>query len=216
MIDHSGTFETVAVRPHELGTPRRSIAQRDRPRNAVLCPTTPQTPFTKLNEVLGRVCRLLKMMMQIRLAACAVVFLWGLAAPAAALAQTVKSVVGTVSQFKAETAEIEIKPDNGAPVSLKVTSDTMAQRVAPGVTDLKKAESIKITDVALGDRVLATPEAGTSNLRRIVVMPAAEIVKKNEADRMDWVRRGVSGMVTAKSGNEVTFKIRTLSARARR
>ena len=121
-----------------------------------------------------------------------------------------KSVVGTVSLFKAETAEIEIKPDNGAPVALKVTADTIAQKVAPGVTDLKKAESIKVTDVALGDRVLATPEPGTSNLRRIVVMSATDIAKKNEADRLDWTRRGVTGVVAAKSGNDVTLKIRTL------
>ena len=120
-------------------------------------------------------------------------------------------MVGTVSLFKAETAEIEIKPDNGAPVAMKVTADTMAQKVAPGVTDLKKAESIQITDVALGDRVLATPEPGTNNLRRIVVMPATEILKKNEADRMDWTRRGVSGVVAAKSGDQVTLKIRTLT-----
>ena len=149
------------------------------------------------------------MMKQIHMAACAAVILWSSMAPA----QTppTKSVVGTVSLFKAETAEIEIKPDNGAAVALKVTADTIAQKVAPGVTDLKKAESIKVTDVALGDRVLATPEPGTSNLRRIVVMSATDIVKKNEADRMDWTRRGVTGMVAAKSGNDVTLKIRTLA-----
>ena len=149
------------------------------------------------------------MMKQIQMAACAAVILWSSMAPA----QTTptKSVVGTVSLFKAETAEIEIKPDNGAAVALKVTADTIAQKVAPGVTDLKKAESIKVTDVALGDRVLATPEPGTSNLRRIVVMSATDIVKKNEADRMDWTRRGVTGVVAAKSGNDVTLKIRTLA-----
>jgi len=59
--------------------------------------------------------------------------------------------------------------------------------------------------------VLATAEPGTSNLRRIVVMSATDIVKKNEADRMDWTRRGVTGMVSAKSGNDVTLKIRTLA-----
>jgi hypothetical protein len=149
------------------------------------------------------------MMMQIRLAACAAVIWWSSMGPAQA--QSVKSVVGTVSLFKAETAEIEIKPDNGAAVAMKVTADTMAQKVAPGVTDLKKAETIKITDVALGDRVLATPELGTNNLRRIVVMAASEIVKKNEADRMDWTRRGVSGVVAAKSGDQVTLKIRALT-----
>jgi hypothetical protein len=67
------------------------------------------------------------MMMQIRWAACAVVVLWSPMAPAQA--QAVKSVVGTVSLFKAETAEIEIKPDNGAPVAMKVTADTLAQKV---------------------------------------------------------------------------------------
>src|SRR5664279_4726912 len=133
------------------------------------------------------------MMKQICMAACAAVVLWTSMAPAQT--QPTKSIVGTVSLFKADTAEIEIRPDNGAAVAMKVTADTIAQKVAPGVTDLRKAESIKVTDVALGDRVLATPEPGTSNLRRIVVMSIAEIAKKNEADRMDWSRRGVSGMV---------------------
>ena len=149
------------------------------------------------------------MMKQIRMAACAAAVLWSLMAPL--LAQPAKSVVGTVSLFKAGTAEIEIQPDSGAAVAMKVTADTIAQKVAPGAADLKHAETIKVTDVALGDRVLATPEPGTGNLRRIVVMPAADIVKKNQADRMDWTRRGVSGMVAAKSGNELTLRIRTLT-----
>src|ERR1035441_6466714 len=161
--------------------------------------------FTKLKDAVTRHCRLLNMMKQIRMAACAAAVLWSL------MAQPAKSVVGTVSLFKAGTAEIEIQPDNGTAVAMKVTADTIAQKVAPGAADLKHAETIKVTDVALGDRVLATPEPGTGNLRRIVVMPAADIVKKNQADRMDWTRRGVSGMVAAKSGNELTLKIRTLT-----
>ena len=42
-------------------------------------------------------------------------------------------------------------------------------------------------------------------------MPATDIVKKNQADRLEWTRRGVSGIVASKSGNEVTLKIRTLT-----
>src|ERR1035441_9388023 len=69
------------------------------------------------------------MMKQICMAACAAVVWWSSMAPA----QTppAKSVVGTVSLFKADTAEIEIQPDNGAPVAMKVTADTIAQKVAP-------------------------------------------------------------------------------------
>ena len=122
-----------------------------------------------------------------------------------------RSVVGTVSAFKAETAEIEIKTDAGAVAAFKVTADTAAQRVAPGVTDLKQAQSIQVTEVMLGDRVLATPEAGTSNLRRIVVMSAGEIEKRNAADKADWSKRGVAGVVASKSGSEITLKIRTMT-----
>jgi hypothetical protein len=151
-------------------------------------------------------------MKQIAIAAGAAVWLCSMALCSMAMAQAPapKSMVGTVSLFKAGTAEIEIQPDNGPAVAFKVTADTVAQKVAPGVTDLKKAEAIKVTDVALGDRVLATPEPGTNDLRRIVVMALTDIAKKNEADKMDWTRRGISGMVTAKNGNDVTLKIRTM------
>lgn len=125
--------------------------------------------------------------------------------------QTVKSFVGTVSALKAETAEIEIKPDNAAPVSLKIGSGTIAQKIAPGEKDLKKAGAIQISEVALGDRVLVTPEPGTTDLRRIVVMAATDIAKRNDADRLDWTRRGISGMVAAKNAGEITLKMRTMT-----
>jgi hypothetical protein len=133
------------------------------------------------------------------------------AVPQTAPAQAAKSFVGTVSALKAETAEIEIKPDNAPPVALKIGSNTIAQRIAPGEKDLKKADAIQITDVAIGDRVLVTPEPGTTDLRRIIVMAATDIAKRNEADRLDWTRRGISGMVAAKSGSEITLKMRTLT-----
>jgi len=122
-----------------------------------------------------------------------------------------KSFVGTIAGFRPETAEVEIKPDNGAPVVARISPDTIAQRVAPGEKDLKKAETIKVTDVAVGDRVLVTLEAGTNNLRRIVDMSAVDIAKRNEADRLDWTRRGITGVVVSKSGSEITLKMRTLA-----
>ncbi len=136
----------------------------------------------------------------------------GVCAAALALAQTAsKSFVGTVAGFHPDTAEVEIKPDNAPVVVAKFTPETIAQRVAPGEKDLKKAETITVTDVAVGDRVLATLEAGTVNLRRIVDMSLADIAKRNEADRLDWTRRGISGVVAAKNGAEVTLKMRTLT-----
>ncbi len=122
-----------------------------------------------------------------------------------------KSFVGTIAGFRPENAEVEIKPDNGPAVVARFTPETLAQRVAPGEKDLKKAQTIQVTEIAVGDRVLATLEAGSLNLRRILDMSAGDIAKRNEADRLDWTRRGVSGVVVSKNGAEITVKMRTMT-----
>ncbi len=122
-----------------------------------------------------------------------------------------RSLVGTITGIKPEAAEIEVKADGGESIAGKLTPDSMAQRVAPGETDLKKAAAIQVTDIAMGDRVLLTLDAGTGNVRRIVVMSAGDIARKNEADRLDWQKRGVTGIVASKAGNRITLKLRTLT-----
>src|SRR5437868_1899125 len=89
-----------------------------------------------------------------------------------AMAQTAapKFILGTVEGFQVESAEIKVRPDKADVVSLKLRADTQVQRVAAGETDLKKAEPIKITDVASGDRVLVNLMPGVFEARRIVVM----------------------------------------------
>jgi hypothetical protein len=137
------------------------------------------------------------------------VLLVGLA-PAMAQTAVPKFIVGTVDGFKVESAEIRVKPDAGETVSLKVTAGTQVLRVAPGEKDLKKAEPIKITDVASGDHVLVNLMPAAFEARRIVVMSSADIAKRNEADSLDWNKRGVAGIVAAKNGNEITLKKRSL------
>ena len=41
-------------------------------------------------------------------------------------------------------------------------------------------------------------------------MSATDIEKRNAADKADWSKRGVSGVVASKSGSEITLKIRTM------
>jgi len=152
-------------------------------------------------ERTGRVMRLVAIV--------ALAFLIG--GPRAALAQnqTVRNFVGTITGIKPETAEVEIKPDNAPSVTVKLSAKTLAQKVAPGEKDLKKAEIIKTSHLAVGDRVLVTLEPGSTEVRRIIVMTATDIAKRNEADRQDWIRRGLSGIVAAKSGDEITLKMRS-------
>ncbi len=120
----------------------------------------------------------------------------------------VRQFVGSISALKPETAEIVVKPDTGEPVSAKVSGSTVVQRIAPGEKDLKKAEAISVGDVAVGDRVLVALEPGTTDLRRIIVMAATDISKKNDKDRQEWTTRGISGVVTKKDGDQLLLKLK--------
>jgi len=129
---------------------------------------------------------------------------------ASASAQSVR-MVGTVAVWKIETAEIEIKPDKGESLLARMTADSLVQKVAPGEKDLKHAEAIRASDIAPGDRVLVVLVDGSKDIRRIVVMSAKDITWHDEADRQDWIKRGVSGVVAAKIGDEITLRARSMT-----
>lgn len=131
--------------------------------------------------------------------------LWIWAAPV--LAQAVR-MVGTVAAAKPETAELEIKPDKGENLLVRLTADSLVQKVAPGEKDLKHAEAIPATAVAVGDRVLVVLADGGHDVRRLVVMSAKDISGRDEADRQDWIKRGVAGVVATKIGDEITLRVR--------
>jgi hypothetical protein len=114
--------------------------------------------------------------------------------------------VGSITAFKTEDAVVVVKPDKSDAVNVSLTPETIFKRVAPGESSLKNAADMKMTDMALGDKVLVSLKAGTTQAIRIVVMSATDIGKRNEADKLDWTKRGISGVVAAKSGNTITLK----------
>ncbi|HEY3441064.1 MAG TPA: hypothetical protein VGK29_09950 [Paludibaculum sp.] len=122
-----------------------------------------------------------------------------------------KPIMGTITGFKSDTAEIQVKPDEGDAAFVRCGADTMVQRVAPGEKDLKKAAPIQVTDLAMGDRVLVSFVTGSTDARRIIVMAANEIAKAKEADKQDWQKRGLSGVVTAIKGNDITLRSRSMA-----
>jgi hypothetical protein len=126
-----------------------------------------------------------------------------------------KSVLGTVTTVRATSSEIEVKPEAGEAVVVKLNTSTSVKRVAPGQTDLSKAETITPADVASGDRVLVTLGTDAGVAVRVVVIPATDLAKRDAADRLDWQRRGVAGVVTAIAGNDVSVELRALGAPAK-
>jgi hypothetical protein len=86
------------------------------------------------------------------------------------------------------------------------------RRVAPGETDLRKAVTITFADIAVGDRVLARGKPGekqsiVANL--VVLMSQGDIAQRQEAERADWDKRGVSGLVLAVAPDAVTVNVHT-------
>ena len=124
-------------------------------------------------------------------------------------APATKSVVGAVASFDKDTKAIEVKPDNAAPAVVKIQPNTVVQRIAPGQTNLANATPIAASEIAIGDRVLVTPASNGVDALRIVIIPAADLAKRDEADRQDWAKRGISGIVSAKNGNQILLKLKT-------
>jgi Cu/Ag efflux protein CusF len=133
--------------------------------------------------------------------------MWAQAAP------SVQSSVGTVTKIDAAAHTLSLKTDAGAEVQVSMASTARFRRVEPGQTSLKGAATIQFSDISVGDRVLArgSKENQSVDATLIVVMSRSDIAKKQEAERADWDKRGVTGLVTAVSPDSITMNVRTLA-----
>jgi hypothetical protein len=123
-----------------------------------------------------------------------------------------RNVLGTVNSWDAAAAAFDVKPDSGAVVHVKIAPATAVRLIAAGQTDLAKAETISATDIRTGDRVLVTFGApDPDEARRIIVIAASDIARRDAADRADWQNRGVAGVVTAISGSDIAVELRSLN-----
>jgi hypothetical protein len=137
---------------------------------------------------------------------------WKAARKSIALLAQQKSIVGTVTEFRVETLQLALKPDTGATQLFPIGPDTEVMRIPPGETTLEHAKPSALVDIAIGDRVLVSFVEGLAEARRIVVVAAGDIARRNEAERLDWQSRGVTGVVKSKNGDEVTIDLRTAQA----
>jgi co-chaperonin GroES (HSP10) len=123
--------------------------------------------------------------------------------------------LGEVKVIDKAAKQLIIKTDAGSLVNVVLSDATSYMRVAPGETSLTNATKITFADVAEGDRVLAMGKVSddhkTVPARTVIVMTKADIAKKQEADRAEWKRRGVLGIITAlkPETKEITISSRT-------
>ena len=130
-------------------------------------------------------------------------------APTAAVSRQ----IGTIQALDATS--LALTTDKGEKVSVGLTGETKVVQLAAGSTDLKTAQPAAMTDLAVGDRVLAIGSAselpGTLIARRLVLMKSTDIAKRREAEQAGW-QHGTGGIVTAV---DASTGVVTMSAGAR-
>jgi hypothetical protein len=111
-------------------------------------------------------------------------------------------LLGEVTAVDTVARQLTLSAAAGKKVLVKLDEKTIFRRVLPGEKTLEKAVEITFGEIAVGDRVLARGTAADDKkevlvARAVVVMSKAEITRKRERDRAEWLRRGIVGVVTA-------------------
>ncbi|WP_255462269.1 DUF5666 domain-containing protein [Granulicella sp. WH15] len=119
------------------------------------------------------------------------------AAPAAAAASARQ--LGTVTAIAGSV--LTLSTDTGKTMTVTVADGAKVLQLAPGSTDLKTATPVVLTDIAVGDRVLAAGKPGdtsdTLTATRVVLMKSTAIAEKHASEQDEWKRQGMSGIVSA-------------------
>ncbi|CAN5523279.1 hypothetical protein BH10ACI4_BH10ACI4_23360 [soil metagenome] len=130
-------------------------------------------------------------------------------APAPAAAPAGGRQIGTVKQVSGSA--MTLATDAGQPVEVTLTDSVRVVQLAPGSTDLKAATPIKLTDIAVGDRVLVTGKAGDAanqiTASRVILMKSTDIAEKRAKEQADWQKRGSGGIVNAVDAATTTLTV---------
>ena len=119
--------------------------------------------------------------------------------------------IGAIVALDAAARRLAIKTDAGPELSIVFQEATRFLRVSPGAKDLQNAAVISASDLAVGDRILAQGrsggDAGPFVAATIIVMSQGDIAQKRAAERAEWEKRGVGGVITAvnSASREITI-----------
>jgi hypothetical protein len=146
-----------------------------------------------------------------------------LASSPASFAQTAdpdiaaKYAIGEVKSIDAAAKQLTIKTDAGSMVTVTLTDKTTYKKLAPGEKTLANATDLTFADLGEGDRVMArgTVSADQKSVPavQVIVMTKGDLAKKQEAERLEWRRRGILGVITAlkPETHEITIANRTMA-----
>jgi hypothetical protein len=130
---------------------------------------------------------------------------------------TAKYAIGEVKAIDAAAKQLTIKTDAGSVVVVSLGDKTTYKKLAPGETSLTNATDLTLADLAEGDRVMARGNVSEDRksvpAAMVIVMTKGDLAKKQDAERAEWRRRGILGVITAlkPETKEITISNRTMA-----
>lgn len=122
---------------------------------------------------------------------------------------------GEVQSADPASKQLKIKTATGDVYTVTTDDKTNFMRVGADL-DIKKATKIGLPEISAGDRIRArgvvTDATKTIAATTVVVLTKADVAKKQEKDREEWIRRGVSGTITSinPENHEIAIKMDTI------
>ena len=130
---------------------------------------------------------------------------------------TPNGAIGEVKVIDNAGKQLIVKTDAGSLVTVALGDKTVYMRLAPGEKTLTNSTKIAFADVGEGDRVWARGKVADDHksvpATALIVMNKVDIAKKQEAERAEWKKRGVLGIVTAlkPETKEITISSRSMA-----
>jgi hypothetical protein len=128
-----------------------------------------------------------------------------------------KHAIGEVKSIDPTTKQVTIQTDAGSVVTVSITDKTTYKKLAPGEKTLTNATDVTFAELAEGDRIMARGTVAEDKKSvpavQIIVMTKGDLAKKQEAERLEWRRRGILGVITALKPDtkEITINHRTMA-----
>lgn len=128
-----------------------------------------------------------------------------------------KHAIGEIQSIDAAAKQVIIKTDAGSLVTVVLNDKTTYKKLAPGEQTLTNATDVTFADLGQGDRVMArgtvSEDRKTVPALMVIVMTKGDLAKKQEAERLEWRRRGILGVITALKPDtkEITISNRTMA-----
>ncbi len=119
---------------------------------------------------------------------------------------------GAITAISASNNQVTVKTLTGETVELAIAPRSHIMHLAVGETDMKKATELKLTDLVVGERLVATYQLGAdkkNEARTLLIQTQADLDELAKKDDEDWRKRGTTANLETVDAAAKTFTLKS-------